>query len=30
MIKYIIIWFAVGLPTAIVFGKVIGLRDKND
>jgi hypothetical protein len=30
MIKYFIIWLAVGLPAAIIFGKAIGLRDKDE
>lgn len=30
MIKYLIVWFIVSIPTAIVFGKTIGLRDKDE
>jgi len=30
MIKYLIIWLAIGLPTAIIFGKAIKFGRDND
>lgn len=30
MIKYFIIWFVISVPAAIVLGKSIGLRDKDE